>query len=119
RQVDQSRLELPSRPARSVGRYGHVMRFPGTKHLPHRLDSSPCCRAPNQAKAKMPANVGNDLTIGILADEDTDFWPSVMVSQEQHVLMPEYINVAFIFALKVRPHILAKGAILVAECSDP
>jgi len=53
------------------------------KHLTHRLDAASRSRSPSQTETQPPAHFGNELPIGMPADEDKYIRPAKVVGGQE------------------------------------
>ena len=63
----------------------------------------------------MPARLGDQLAVGVLADEHVECGAGVMVGRQQHVFMPEGVDVTPAEAAPGRLAVLPERPIAVAQ----
>src|SRR6516162_3823023 len=90
-----------------------------SQHLSDRLDAAPRRRATHQAESEPPDDLGDQLSIRMLADENMNVWPSVMVGEQQNVLVPESVNESVAQARQVGASIDRFIMIAITQRPDP
>src|SRR5262249_30220996 len=76
-------------------------------------------RAAHRAEAETADEVRDQLAVRVLADEDVDVEIPVAMGWQEHVLMPEGVEVTAAQARVVRLQVWAERAVAEAERADP
>ena len=92
-------------------------------HLSDGLDSAPGSavsrgRAAHHPESQMLTRLGDQLSIGVLADQHPDVRPTVVVGREEQVLVPEGVNVSALEVGLVWVEVRSQGLVTVTQGSN-